>query len=90
MSKIPLIFGLFLILTGLSSCRPKDVLSQGKMTDVLYDIHLTEVLVDNPFQPFPANGDLGEHAEPATARLTASARRSLPACPSSPAVGAPA
>ncbi|MDD3907544.1 MAG: DUF4296 domain-containing protein [Bacteroidales bacterium] len=46
MSKIRLIFGLLLILVSLTSCRPRKVLSRSEMTDVLYDIHLTDVLLN--------------------------------------------
>jgi hypothetical protein len=52
MSRFRLIIGLFLILAGLSSCRPRKVLSQSKMADLLYDIHLTEALASG------ANGEL--------------------------------
>ena len=46
MSKFRLIFGLFLVLVSLTSCRPRKVLSRSDMTDVLYDIHLTDVLLN--------------------------------------------
>ncbi|MCK9311543.1 MAG: DUF4296 domain-containing protein [Bacteroidales bacterium] len=46
MSKFRLIFGLFLVLVSLTSCRPRNVLSRSDMTDVLYDIHLTDVLLN--------------------------------------------
>jgi len=53
MSKYRLIFGLFLILVGFSSCRPGKVLSRSEMTDVIYDIHLTEALTSGNEEPVP-------------------------------------
>lgn len=46
MSTYRLSFFFFLILVGLSSCRPRKVLSRSEMTDVLYDLHLTEALTE--------------------------------------------
>lgn len=51
MSKFRLIFGLFLIVVGLCSCRPGEVLSRDEMTDVLYDIHIAETLADGSEEP---------------------------------------
>jgi len=53
MSKYRLIFGLFLILVGFSSCRPGKVLSRSEMTDVIYDIHITEALTNGNEEPVP-------------------------------------
>lgn len=53
MSKFRFIFGLLLIVVGLSSCRPREVLSRDKMTDVLYDIHIAETLADGTEEPVP-------------------------------------
>lgn len=46
MSTYRLSFVFFLILVGLSSCRPRNVLSRSEMTDVLYDLHMTEALTE--------------------------------------------
>lgn len=47
MSRFRLIIGLFLLLVSLSACRPRKVLSRGDMTDVLYDIHMTDALLED-------------------------------------------
>jgi len=54
MSKSRFIFGLCLILLGLSSCRPREVLSRSEMVDVLYDLHLAEALTGGVERQVPA------------------------------------
>lgn len=59
MSKGRLIFGLLLILVSFSSCRPRKVLSRSDMVDVLFDIHLTQALVNNTYGPVPTQWKRG-------------------------------
>jgi hypothetical protein len=63
MSKIRLILGCCLLLVLFSSCRPRNVLTRKEMTDVLYDIHLTESAVDGIIQPIPESWLQGMDAE---------------------------
>jgi len=52
-SKIRLILWCCLLLVLFSSCRPKGVLSRKEMTNVLFDIHLTEAAVSEIAEPIP-------------------------------------
>ena len=62
-SKIRLILGCCLLLVLFSSCRPREVLSRKEMTDVLFDIHLTEAAVSGVYEPIPEQWTRGLSTE---------------------------
>jgi hypothetical protein len=55
MRKYLFFFCFLLILVLMTSCRPKGVLSREEMTDLLFDVHVTEALVNQNPGPVPDN-----------------------------------
>ena len=62
-SKIRLILWCCLLLVLFSSCRPKGVLSRREMTNVLFDMHLTEAAVNEVSEPIPEEWTRGLDTE---------------------------
>lgn len=48
-----LFLSLLFILVIFTSCRPEGVVSRDKMTDILFDVHIAEVVANPDLQPIP-------------------------------------
>lgn len=48
-----LFLSLLFILVIFTSCRPEGVVSRDKMTDILFDVHIAEVVANPGLQPIP-------------------------------------
>jgi hypothetical protein len=59
MKRLGILLSLSVLLVLVSACTPKHVLSREKMTEVLFDLHLTEAALSNTTEALPATWTQG-------------------------------